>query len=78
MNLGENNKKNMERLSQDAGASIRLESKEARLMRLVKSMPITIKYGCHTIELKPDSYNANGYTFRAVEEDGKGLVIQIQ
>lgn len=72
--------KAMNKLSTNVTPQKRLEQKERLLQELVKVMPITIEYGCHTIELKHDpSYpcHFHGYSFRAVENDGKGLKIEM-
>lgn len=71
------NEKALEKLAVDAGVQNRIKRKEKALMDLVSKMPITIKYGCHTIVLKKDDYFPNGFSFHALEENEKGITIKI-
>lgn len=69
---------NVDAISTDIGKQRTLEEKANRLKTLVSFMPITIEFGCHTIELKFNGrFGEDDFSFEVVgeREDG-GLIIE--
>lgn len=71
--------KSTEKIAINVGEQNSLKRKEEALRRFVDEIPITIEYGCHTIELRKDNRSSifDGYSFYAHENDGDGIVIRI-
>lgn len=69
---------NVDMVSTDIGKQRTLKEKTNHLKTLVSVMPITIEFGCHTIELKFNGKRgADNFSFEVVgeREDG-GIIIE--